>query len=266
MRLLLFVLLFFPTVLCAQTQSEAVDYIKSSLPKIKSDFPKLTPQLTFKDIYVTGNDLFVKFQLEDSNITLESYVKSFEGDKATVIAYMLNFDKRWPDYFFKSNLNLKYIFLGLKTKENKTLVYTSDEIKKSYEEKYPPLLFLNNIVSQVKKILPQEFGNGLKWTDIYIKDNYLTYHFQSDGSVYKPEEMRQAKINSLLLGENLIIKSLNNPNYQFEKSILYYVQKCGIGFRYLYSFANSSDTVFYLATPEEIKKEVKEIKLSEIGD
>ena len=255
MKKLLFILCFLPSLMFAQSQSEAIAYIQSGISKVKSKFPEKEGSFTLCDIYIKGQDLIIKVDFDESVLDLESLAKNLEGQKHASITLISAIDETWPEYFYKSNLNFVFEITGSKSHQTRRVLVTSEEIKKSYQQKASVLDVLETTVSQTKSLLPQDKGKGLSLIDIYIKDGYLTYCFQSDGTIFDSESLLAFKSYGNLM-EETIIKDLNNPATPEIKYFNNLIQKSGLGVKHIYSVIGKSETVTFIVSPEDIKNKV----------
>ena len=168
----------------AQTQTElrtqfaqAIQALQKNLPKEYGNGVKLTR------VEVTDSDFVMYIDVPDEQ------VGDFEQFKTMLSLYKGNFVKTLYEakdaevaLFAKTGLNLKVNIRVMPSKKETVFAMTAAELELAKGLSVNPDQ-LPSIVEEMRKTLPQEWGDGLSLTDLYLEKDNLVYKIKTDESV-----------------------------------------------------------------------------------
>ena len=168
----------------AQTQTElrtqfaqAIQALQKKLPKEYGNGVKLT------QVEVTDSDFVMYIDVPDEQ------VGDFEQFKTMLSLYKGNFVKTLYEakdaevaLFAKTGLNLKVNIRVMPSKKETVFAMTAAELELAKGLSVNPDQ-LPSIVEEMRKTLPQEWGDGLSLTDLYLEKDNLVYKIKTDESV-----------------------------------------------------------------------------------
>ena len=158
--------------------AQAIQTYQKKLPKKYENGVKIT------QVEVTDSDFVIYIDVTDEQ------VGDFEQFKTMLSLYKGNFVKTLYDakdaevaLFAKTGLNLKVNIRVMPSKKETVLTMTAAELAELHKGLFVNADLLPAIVEEMRKMLPQDWGDGLSLTDLYLEKDNLVYKIKTDESV-----------------------------------------------------------------------------------
>jgi len=158
--------------------AQAIQTYQKKLPKKYENGVKIT------QVEVTDSDFVIYIDVTDEQ------VGDFEQFKTMLSLYKGNFVKTLYEakdaevaLFAKTGLNLKVNIRVMPSKKETVLTMTAAELAELHKGLFVNADLLPAIVEEMRKMLPQDWGDGLSLTDLYLEKDNLVYKIKTDESV-----------------------------------------------------------------------------------
>ncbi len=243
----------------AQTQTElrtqfaqAIQALQKNLPKEYGNGVKLTR------VEVADSDFVMYIDVPDEQ------VGDFEQFKTMLSLYKGNFVKTLYEakdaevaLFAKTGLNLKVNIRVMPSKKETVLTMTAAELAELHKGLYVDADLLPAIVEEMRKRLPQDWGEGLSLTDLYLERDNLVYKIKTDESDLTMDDLHMlegkegADIIKGAVLQTIIVKD-DEELSTFVNSLV----EAHLGLKLVFWSEQSVKRVTFAITPEEIERQV----------
>ena len=247
----------------AQTQTElrtqfaqAIQALQKNLPKEYGNGVKLTR------VEVTDSDFVMYIDVPDEQ------VGDFEQFKTMLSLYKGNFVKTLYEakdaevaLFAKTGLNLKVNISVMPSKKETVLTMTAAELAELHKGLFVNADQLPSIVEEMRKTLPQEWGDGLSLTDLYLEQDNLVYKIKTDESVLTinllnmvddkdgEDVIKTMVLNEITISEDDGVKAFANT-----------LIRAHLGIKLVFWSDQSVKRVTFFISPEEIESQVNAMR------
>ncbi len=244
---------------CGQTRNEAVAALRQGLIETNKQLPITAAFFTMERMEIKGNDYIIHATIDAEQMDSDQYIANMNQNKSNLFSLAAGNNKDFADLFAKSGLNLKFSVIGKQSRRKGEIVLSGKEINSPSTGNYDAKEYMKEIVEEMNADLPEDWGDGLTLTSVFIEDNYICYKVKTDGSVITIALLKKAKAEGTEMEES-IIEEMNSMTEASEKLFVNYLRKSGMGVKYIYWSSNPSDKVSFSISPATIKAKVKEQK------
>lgn len=242
---------------CGQTRNEAVMALKQGLVQTNKQLPITASFITLERMEIKGNDYIIYATIDEDLMDMDQYMSNMNQNKSNLFTLAAGNNKDFADLFAKSGLNLKFLVTGKQSRKKGEIALTANEIKSPAENEYNAKDFMVETVKQMQEGLPEDWGDGLSLTSVYIEGNYICYKVKTDESVITISLLKMAKADGTDM-EDSIIEELNASTDAAEILFANYLRKSGMGIKYIYWSRSTSEKITFTISPAMIKAKVKE--------
>ena len=240
----------------AQTPAELRAQFAQSIQTYQKKLPKKYDNgVKITQVEVTDNDFVMYIDVPDEQ------VGDFEQFKTMLSLYKGNFVKTLYEakdvevaLFAKTGLNLKVNIRAMPSKKETVFAMTAAELELAKGLSVNPDQ-LPSIVEEMRKTLPQEWGDGLSLTDLYLEQDNLVYKIKTDESVLTINLLDKVDNED---GENTVkyvvlteITALGDDNVKAFVNALIEVR---LGIKIVFWSDQSAKQVTFFVSPEEVKE------------
>ena len=170
---------------CGQTQNEAVTALKQGLVQSNKQLPITAAFFTMEKMEIKGNDYIIHCTIDEEQMDLDQYLSNMIQNKSNLFTLAAGNNKDFADLFTKSGLNLKFLVTGKQSKRKGVITLSAEEIKNANSDDYSARDFMKQTVEDMQRDLPEDWGDGLTLTSVYIDGNYICYTIKTDESFCK---------------------------------------------------------------------------------
>lgn len=257
--LVLFASLTISLSACGQTRNEAVSALRQGLVETNKQLPITAAFFTMERMEIKGNDYIIHATIDENQMDLDQYIANMNQNKSNLFSLAAGNNKDFADLFAKSGLNLKFSVTGKQSKRKGEILLSAREINAPTTGNYNAKEYMKEMVAEMQNDLPEDWGDGLTLTSVFIEDNYICYKIKTDNSMITIALLKKAKADGTEMEES-IIEELNSMTDASEKLFVNYLRNSGMGVKYIYWSSNPSDKVSFSVSPAMIKARVKEQK------
>ena len=243
-----------------QVKNEAIVALQQDLEQANKQLPISIAYFTMQRMEIVGNDYTVYMTVDETQIDLDEYVNDLNKNKSNVLSLVSGNHENFSDLLVKSGLNLKFVVLGKQSERQKEVVLSTDEIKENVGADYDAKDLMIETVEDMKQDLPEDWGDGLSLTSVYIDGNYVVYKIKTDETIITIELLKQYALKGNDM-EDSILEELNSTTDPSEKMFYKYLKDSGMGIKYVYFGNNPNDSAVVTITPKMIKSQVKNTNL-----
>lgn len=242
-----------------QTQTElrtqfaqAIQALQKNLPKEYGNGVKLTR------VEVTDSDFVMYIDVPDEQ------VGDFEQFKTMLSLYKGNFVKTLYEakdaevtLFAKTGLNLKVNIRVMPSKKETVLTMTAAELAELHKGLFVNADQLPSIVEEMRKTLPQEWGDGLSLTDLYLERDNLVYKIKTDESDLTMDilHMLEGKEGADII-KGAVLKAIIVKDDEELSTFVNSLVEANLGLKLVFWSEQSVKRVTFSITPEEIERQV----------
>lgn len=247
----------------AQTQAElrtqfaqAIQTYQKNLPKKYDSGVKIT------QVEVTDSDFVMYIDVPDEQ------VGDFEQFKTMLSLYKANFVKTLYEakdaeaaLFAKTGLNLKVNIRVMPSKKETVFAMTAAELAELHKGLFVDTDLLPAIVEEMRKTLPQDWGDGLSLTDLYLEKDNLVYKIKTDESVLTIDLLNMLDdkdgedvIKTMVLNEITI--SEDDGVKAFANTLI----RAHLGIKVVFWSDQSVKRLTFFISPEEIESQVNAMR------
>lgn len=245
---------------CAQNTNEAIKALKQGLIQTNAQLPVTAAFFTMERMEIKGNDYIIHATIDEEQMDLDQYIANMNQNKSNLFSLAAGNNKDFAELFIKSGLNLKFLVKGNLSGRKGEILLTSEEISMPDENDYTAKDFMIETAKEMKSGLPEDWGDGLTLTDVFIDGNYLCYKVRTDESVITMALLKKAKAEGSDL-EDSILEELGSSNDAAQILFTKYLKESGMGIKYIYYGKKPSDSVTITVSPEMIKTALKDKKI-----
>lgn len=245
---------------CGQNRNEAVSALKQGLIQTNKQLPITASFMTLERMEIKGNDYIIHATIDETLMDMDQYISNMNQNKSNIFSLAAGNNKDFADLFAKSGLNLKFQVTGKQSNRKGEIALSAAEIKGPSPDDYNAKDFLVETVEEMQVGLPEDWGDGLTLTSVYIEGNYICYKVKTDGSVITLPLLKMAKAEGSDM-EDSIIEELNASSDAAEILYINYLRKSGMGIKYIYWSKGTTEKVTFTVSPAMIKAKVKERKI-----
>lgn len=198
-----------------------------------------------------NNTIIMTYLLQDGVIDFNGVMANEESFRNNILlGYANNTDeglKKFLEAIIEEGANLQLVFKN-KSGEDVTLFFTSEELKKnSPGTDANPEVLLKTIADNARLQTPQLIDEGLVITDVTLDDNYLTYVYSCDESLYDIDFMNE---NDDLVRTEIITGFAFNDAIQNRLLVLLDQTNRELAYRYVGESSGKNCTFF--VKPQDI--------------
>ena len=251
------ILLCLSIIITAQTKYEALSAIKESVALTNKQLPIKASFFTMQKIEIRNNDYIVYMKIDENQQDLDKYVDNMNKSKSNMFSLVAGQRQEFAKVFIASGLNLKFNVTGNLSRRTKQIFLSSTEIKNSFGNNYSSKDYLKDLVAEMSKTTPEEWGDGLTCTGIKIEGEYVCYQIKTDETVLTIPLLKMAKTEGYEM-ENTIIEEFNNTNEAADLFFIKYLKQSNMGIKYTYWSEKTPESVVFIISPYTIKTKVKD--------
>ena len=246
----------------AQTPAELRAQFAQSIQTYQKKLPKKYDNgVKITQVEVTDNDFVMYIDVPDEQ------VGDFEQFKTMLSLYKGNFVKMLYEakdeevaLFAKTGLNLKVNIRAMPSKKETVFAMTAAELELAKGLSVNPDQ-LPSIVEEMRKTLPQEWGDGLSLTDLYLEKDNLVYKIKTDESVLTinllnmvddkdgEDVIKTMVLNEITISEDDGVKAFANT-----------LIRAHLGIKLVFWSDQSVKRVTFFISPEEIESQVNAMR------
>ena len=243
----------------AQTPAELRAQFAQSIQAYQKKLPKTCVNgVKITQVEVTDSDFVMYIDVPDEQ------VGDFDQFKTMLSLYKGNFVKTLyaakdaeVALFAKTGLNLKVNIRVMPSKKETVLTMTAAELAELHKGLFVDTDLLPAIVEEMRKTLPQDWGDGLSLTDLYLEKDNLVYKIKTDESDLTMDDLHMlegkegADIIKGAVLQTIIVKD-DEELSTFVNSLV----EAHLGLKLVFWSEQSVKRVTFAITPEEIERQV----------
>lgn len=243
----------------AQTPAELRAQFAQSIQAYQKKLPKTCVNgVKITQVEVTDSDFVMYIDVPDEQ------VGDFDQFKTMLSLYKGNFVKTLyaakdaeVALFAKTGLNLKVNIRVMPSKKETVLTMTAAELAELHKGLFVDTDLLPAIVEEMRKTLPQDWGDGLSLTDLYLEKDNLVYKIKTDESDLTMDDLHMlegkegADIIKGAVLQTIIVKD-DEELSTFVNSLV----EANLGLKLVFWSEQSVKRVTFAITPEEIERQV----------
>lgn len=239
---------------------EALSIIKQSVEESKTQLPLKVSNITFQSVEIRDNDYICNIIIDEDKIDYEYYYETMSENKMDAFSRTAGNKPAFAEAFAKSGLNYVINITGEQSHRQRQIFLSSKEINSSLTSRKNTQLddnindFISEAVEGMKEDLPEDWGDGLTLTDVYIENKYLVYKIHTDESILTIGLLKMSKNDGEL--ENTMIDSFNETDDVFAILFINQLKQSGMGVKYVYWSNKTEETVNVILTPEMMRDKV----------
>ena len=237
---------------CGQTQNEAVLALKQGLVQSNKRLPITAAFFTMEKMEIKGNDYIIHCTIDEEQMDLDQYLSNMIKNKSNLFTLAAGNNKDFADLFAESGLNLKFMVTGKQSKRKGVITLSAEEIKNTAGNDFSARDFMKETVEDMQRDLPEDWGDGLTLTSVYIDGNYICYTIKTDESFITIPLLKRAKEEGTEMEEG-ILEEFSEVADVAEKLFVKYLKDSGMGIKYIYLSKKTAESVSFTVTPEMIK-------------
>lgn len=239
-----------------QVQNEALAALKQELEQANKQLPMSIAYFTMQRMEIVGNDYAVYMNVDEKQIDLDEYVNDMNKNKSSVLTLVSGNHENFSDLLVKTGLNLKFVVSGNLSKRQKEVFLSSEDIKDNVGTNHDAKDIMKEMVEEMNEDLPDDWGDGLSLTSVYIDGNYVVYNIQTDETLLTIALLKQIVSEGNDMEES-ILEEFNSATDPSEKMLIKYMKENNMGIKYVYCSKKTNDSVTITITPEMISSQVK---------
>ena len=242
----------------AQTPAELRAQFAQSIQTYQKKLPKKYDNgVKITQVEVTDNDFVMYIDVPDEQ------VGDFEQFKTMLSLYKGNFVKMLYEakdaevaLFAKTGLNLKVNIRAMPSKKETVFAMTAAELELAKGLSVNPDQ-LPSIVEEMRKTLPQEWGDGLSLTDLYLEQDNLVYKIKTDESDLTMDilHMLEGKEGADII-KGAVLKAIIVMDDEELSTFVNSLVEANLGLKLVFWSEQSVKRVTFSITPEEIERQV----------
>lgn len=243
----------------AQTPAELRAQFAQSIQAYQKNLPKKYDNgVKITQVEVTDSDFVMYIDVPDEQ------VGDFEQFKTMLSLYKANFVKTLYEakdaevaLFAKTGLNLKVNIRVMPSKKETVLTMTAAELAELHKGLFVDTDLLPAIVEEMRKTLPQDWGDGLSLTDLYLERDNLVYKIKTDESDLTMDilHMLEGKEGADIIKET-VLKTIIVKDDEELSTFVNSLVEANLGLKLVFWSEQSVKRVTFTITPEEIEQQV----------
>ena len=243
----------------AQTPAELRAQFAQSIQAYQKKLPKKYDNgVKITQVEVTDSDFVMYIDVPDEQ------VGDFEQFKTMLSLYKGNFVKTLYEakdaevaLFAKTGLNLKVNIRVMPSKKETVLTMTAAELAELHKGLFVNADQLPSIVEEMRKTLPQEWGDGLSLTDLYLERDNLVYKIKTDESDLTMDilHMLEGKEGADII-KGAVLKAIIVKDDEELSTFVNSLVEANLGLKLVFWSEQSVKRVTFAITPEEIERQV----------
>ena len=242
--------------LTTPTKQEAIEVLRECVALTNEQLPMKVSFFTMQKFEIHNNDYIVYMKIDENQQDLDKYVDNMNKSKSNMFSLVAGQRQEFAKVFIESGLNLKFTLIGNLSKRTKYIFLSSEEIKKSFGSKYSSKDYLKDLVAEMSKTTPEDWGDGLTFTGIKIEGDYVCYRIKTDETVLTIPLLKMAKAEGHEMEDN-IIEEFNSTNDAADLFFIKYLKQSNMGIKYTYWSEKTPESVVFVIYPYTIKTKVK---------
>lgn len=252
------ILLSLSISLTAQTKQQAIFALKENVIFTNKQLPFKAGFFTMQKVEIQNNDYIVYMNIDENQQDLDEYIDNMNKSKSNMFSLVAGQRQEIAKVFIASGLNIRLKVTGNLSKRTRQILLSSTEIKNSLYNHYSSEEYLKDIVDELKKNIPEDWGDGLTLTEIKIEGNYICYQIKTDETILTIpllDKISHSEDNEM---ENSIIEELNNSNDTIELFLIRCLKRSNMGIKYTYWSEKTPKSVVFVISHNTIKSKVKD--------
>ena len=242
---------------CGQNQNEAIKALKKEVVEANRQLPRTTLFVTMEKVEIKGDDYIMRATIDEEQVDFDQYVSDLNQNKSNAFSLVAGNNTGFSDLLAESGLNLRFIVTGKQSQSESEILISSEEINNPSEEEYSARDLMSEIVDDLSKNVPEDWGDGLTLTKVYISGDYICQEIMTDETMITMAMLKKAKSESTILEDGLL-EGLNESNDFADVLYAKYLKKSGLGIKQIYWSKKSPDKVTVTITPSKIKNTLKD--------
>lgn len=246
----------------AQTRDVAKRQMKEAVQMTNEYLPQSFGMLSLDKITVQGDDLLVYVTIDEKQLDFDTYVSNMMESKSAAVSVVVGQSEEFGELLKKSELNVMYVIKGKKSGREERVFYSAYDLANASDVETGLNDMIVQMVFNTRKELPQDWGDGMILTDVYLEDGYFCYVVKVEDSELSIEDLKEVKSQGTAMEEGMIqgFASVADP---IEKLFLKYVYDSKTGIRYVFWAEESAERVSFNLTPEMLSGVIGNYSLME---
>jgi hypothetical protein len=232
-----------------QTKEEAKAQMKIAIQMADGYLPQSLGVMTLDKMSVQGNDLLTYITIDENQMSLDAYVSNLQASKSSVTALVVGENEELGKLLKLSGLNVVYVIRGKYSGREERLFISSYDLVNASDKETGLNDMLVQMVFQTREELPQDWGDGLTLTNVYLEDGYFCYEVLTDESVSSIQALKEIKSAGTAMEEGML-QGFASASTPMEKIFLKYIHNSKAGIRYVFWSYDSAERVSFSLTPE----------------
>lgn len=241
----------------AQSKQDALSALRNSIVLNNKQLPLRFSFVTLQKFEINYNNYIVCAEIDENQQNLDSYVSYMNQNKSNIFTLISGQRKEFTKLFITSELNLMLKVTGSLSKRTKVIYLSSSEIKKAFEDDYTSKDFVRDVIVEMKKSLPMDWGQGLTCTNIDIEEDYVCYRIKTDETFITIPLLKLYKSEGTEMEESLL-EGLNSMTDEAELLLIKQLKQSNMGMKYIFWSEKSADTVTFELPSIIIKTKVND--------
>ena len=247
--LILVVLSLFCLSSYGQTREEAKQQMKAVVSVANEYLPQSLGVMTFDKMTVQANDILVYLTIDEEQLDMDSYVSNMMSVKSAAVAMVVGENEELGELLKKSGMNIMYVIKGGQTGREERIFFSSHDLVNALGKEEGLNEMITQMVFTTRSELPQDWGDGMILTDVYLEDGYFCYEVMVDESVVSIESLKLVKSQGTSMEERML-EGFSSVTEPIEKIFLKYIHDSKTGIRYVFWAEESPERISFNLTHE----------------
>lgn len=246
----------------AQTREVAKSQMKEAVRMTNEYLPQSLGILSIDKIDVRADDLLVYITIDENQLDFDTYISNMMEAKSSAVAMVVGENEAFGELLKKSGLNVMYVVKGNQSGREERLFYSAYDLANASDLETGLNDMIVQMVFQTRNELPQDWGNGMVLTDVYLEDGYFCYLVKVEEAVLSIEDLKEVKSQGTAMEEGMLqgFASVAEP---IEKLFLKYVYESKTGIRYVFWAEESPERISFNLTPQMLSGVISNYSLIE---
>ena len=234
--------------------------LQMSVQMANTYLPQSLGVFSIDKLEIQGDDYLYYATIDETQVNFDDYIKQMQEPqtRSALLSIAMSENEQVANIFKASGLNIVFVCKGAQSQRQQRIVFSAEDIGNvgnDLEGSYNELMKM--VESQLKSMLPMDFGNGQILTDVYMSDQYLYFDVLQDESVVSIADLKAAHV---ILGdemEQMMANEMACSTGPMERMMFKYVVEAKVGMKYTFRSATAQETVTFTITPEMMNNAFK---------
>lgn len=239
---------------CGQSKNDSINALRQDIINTNNSLPIEYSFFSMDKVEIKGGNYNVYITIDENEIDFDQYVSDLGQNMLNAYSLVIGSNESFSSLFIESGLNICFVVTGKLSKRKEKLILLADEIRK-IGSSYSARDYISSIVDEMNHDLPEDWGDGLYLTSVYIEDDYMCYKIMTDDTVITIPLLHSTQEE----GENLaeyFIEALNEIEDPLEQQFIRYLKQSGFGLKYIFWSKEHSQSVVFSVSSSTLRSKI----------